>query len=382
MQLKTFTRSTILIYACCLLLLFPFSSCDQIDNIEEELGEAIAVLDHGIYRIGSESQSWRMALEEIKFNLPEGLHNTKEEVAMLLNEALGATNSNIICVVDAIPKRVVRGLENMKAGLLGLNPRPVPPTICQTSMSIIDMNLPEFSRRKLVLNGYDFTEDEFLRLELHSLDANEPMIVTERLSKQSNYQYTINLADFDIDLMRYHSLKVIFNKELISEFSIIRTNDPEMFNVSFIPADLLNLCPDHIGGDDNFNGNGPNVSVAAEVFTVNEKEVWARISYHLIETESSWAEAQGEWQVQLYPSLAQDPPVGDYRIKRITSPKISTASYTDDDENVDLPMINGGLVSQFRCQAETSGQDIGECEGDDSTNLSITFNPIHLDVER
>ena len=364
------------------LLPLLFGSCDQVDEISDNIDDAIRVLDGGIDRISGESQSWRYALEEVRATLPEGFHNVKEEVGMLLNEGLGASTSSVICIVAAIPKRMIRGFERAKASLLGFDSAPAPPTVCQTSMAIIDLNLPEFSRRKLILNGYDFTNWEFLKLELFALDATETLDITTRLSKQSNYQYTINLAGIDDLLLKYHSLRVVFNQEIISEFSIIKENAPERFTVDFVPADILQLCPDHIAGDNKLNDDDSQVTVNAEIFTVNQTEVWTVITYRIAEPEGDRSEARGEWQFKIYRTLDIAPPTGEYKISRILSPITSSAYYVDDDETVDLPAVQGGLVRTFRCQADTDEGDLGHCDGDGSANLSVVFHPIRIEVEK
>lgn len=371
-----------LLWLTAFVLPLLLSSCNQVDDISGNLDDAIRVLDNGIDRISGESQSWRYALEEVRATLPEGFHNIKEEVGMLLNEGLGSSTSSIICIVDAVPNRMVRGLEGMKASLLGFNSAPAPPTVCQTSMAIIDMNLPEFSRRKLILNGYDFTNWELLKLELFALDANETLDITTRLSKQSNYQYTINLAGIDDLLFKHHSLRVIFNKEIISEFSIIKENAPERYTLDFVPNDLLQYCPDHIAGDDKLGSDDTEVAVSAEIFTVNQTEIWVHLSYHIYEPAGDLTEARSDWQVKIYPTSDLEPPVGDYKITRILSPTFASANYVDDDETVDLPVVQGNLVRTFRCQADTDGGDLGHCEGDDSSNLSVVFNPVRIEVEQ
>ena len=84
------------------------SSCNQVDDISGNVDDAIRVLDNGIDRISGESQSWRFALEEVRSTLPEGFHNLKEEVGMLLNEGLGASTSSVICIVDVVTVITIR----------------------------------------------------------------------------------------------------------------------------------------------------------------------------------------------------------------------------------------------------------------------------------
>lgn len=363
------------------ILSFSLSSCSQIENIEGEVGVALDLIDGGIDAISTESQGWRLTLEELTENLPESLHNTKEEINQLLAEGIGATGSNIICVVDAIPNRMIRGLETIKSRLLNEVEPPVVPTVCQVSMPLLDMNLPEFSRRKIVINGYDFQDGNLLFLVLKNF-AGDSILLENRLTKQSHYQYTINIAEMDEELIKWDLLAMYFEEELISEWSIIKVENPARYIIGFIPPNIEGLCPDHIGGDDDFDENGPHVQLETEAFIVNEKEVWVRIYCHMKETAGSLAEAQGEWQGKVWPSPMSPPPSGDYEILSFKSSRSSNASYVDDDKLVDYPIVLGSLVHQYRVMGDTSGKDIGECTDDDeNSNLKVVFNELKIEVE-
>lgn len=363
------------------LLFFSFPSCNQIENIQGELAEALDLLDGGIDAIGTESQGWRLTLDEIAESWPENLHNSKEEINQLMAEGIGATSSNIICVVDAIPNRIIRGLETIKAKLLNQSKPPIVPTVCQVSMPLIDMNLPDFSRRKIVINGYDFYDGNLLYLTLRSF-AGDSMLLEHRLTKQSHYQYTINIAEMDEELKKWDVLTMYFEDELISEWSLIQEENPDRYIIGFIPPEIEGLCPDHIAGDNDFNQNGPHVKLETEIFIVNEKEVWVRIFCHMKETDGSYAEARGEWQGKVWPSVMSPPPSADYKIVSFKSPRFSRANYVDDDKLVDYPTVLGSLVNQYRVMADTSGNDIGECTDDDeNSNLKVVFNEVLLDIQ-
>lgn len=362
-------------------LLVGLNSCNQLGDLEENLAVTIDLIDDGIDVIASESQGWRLTLEELSENLPEGFHYVREDVQLLMTEGIGAANSNILCVVDAIPNRMIKGLEKIRAGLIGV---PVPftsPTVCQVSMPVLDLNQPDYLRRRIVVNGYDFTHGDFLHLELHSFDGDSTAL-ENRLTKQSHYQYTINIAEMEEEWVKWDLLKLKFQDEVVSEWSIIHTGGTDVITVGFIPPPFPKLCPDHIAGDEDFDENGPLVRLEAEAFIVGEKEIWVRLSCEMKETADDETEAMGNWQAKVWPNSLSAPPSGDYRILSFASSHSSTASYVDIDELVDYPIVIGGLVHQFRSQADTGGKDFQACDDDDeNSNVSVTFNELKIDVE-
>lgn len=378
--MKTLKRTLAL---TCLCMLFTVQqSCKKVDKVIDSVDNAVAVLDEGIEKITLESQSWQNTLDEVLAQLPETVHNTKEEVSQLLNESIGAASSNVICVIDAIPSRVIRGLEIAKARLLGQALPVVVPTVCQTGLSVIDLNLPEIARRKIVINGYDFQNGDLLQLQLRKNDGTTTPLAN-RLSKQSNYQYTINIADMDATLASYDFLVLLFEDKLISEFSIIKViePEPEIFTLSFIPSIPAKLCPSHIGGDREFDGNGPRVQTNAQIFIVNQKEIHVRVFLNAKETQSDWTEAEGEWTYKIFPTLVAPAPSNTYKITRILSSASSSASYTDNDHSVDIPSVSGGLVSRFECIGDTGGNDVGNCNGNDDVNVTVIFNQVRIEIE-
>ncbi len=359
-----------------------FSTSCKVPDPTSSIDDAIAVLDAGIEKITLQSQNWQTTLNEVLDGLPDDMAIAKDQTTQLLDESIGAASSNIICVVDAIPTRAVRGLERIKAELLN-NPLPaIIPTVCQTSLSVIDLNLPEINRRKIILNGYDFDSGNLLSLELRRSDGSS-LPLSNRLSKQSNYQYTVNIASMDPTLETYDKLVVMFEDQLLSEFSILPkiTPQPIISTIGFIPASLSQLCPSHVSGDREFGGNGPDVQAEAELIIVNDKEVHVRVYFNAKETKSDWTEAEGEWTFKIFPTSSNPAPSSTYRIRRILSSTMSSASYRDNDHSVDVPSVSGGLVSRFECVGDTGGDDVGNCNGNDDANLSVFFNQVRIEIE-
>ena len=372
--MKNLIKNAILLL-CCLC----FTAIQSCKRAIATVDDAIEVIDNGINKITNESQNWRTALEDVVDDLPENIHIAKEEASQLLTESIGASSSNIICVIDAIPTRVIRGLENIKAKLLGLSTPPIIPTVCQTSLSAIDLHLPEINRRKIIVNGYDFDEGHLLKLELQNVSGTRQELFN-RLTKQSNYQYTIDIAGMDNTLEQNEFLILSFEDEMLSTFKIqaVIPNPPIIH--SFVPFDIKEICPDHIGGDREFGGHGPNSNMRAELEIIG-LEIYVKVRFHVKETQSDWTEALFEGKFKVWPTTANPAPTNHYEILSILSPTVSTASYTDTDHSADYPPVVGGLVHQFRCIGDTGGNDVRNCNGDDDVNLTIKFNAITIELK-
>ena len=148
---------------------------------------------------------------------------------------------------------------------------------------------------------------------------------------------------------------------------------------SFVPLDIK-ICPDHIGGDREFSGNGPNSNMSVEL-EIMGNEIYADVRFHVKETKSDWTEALFEDKFKVWPTTENPAPTNHYEILRILSPMVSTAFYTDTDHSVDYPPITGGLVQQFRCIGDTGGNDVRACNGDNDVNLTVKFNAIEIELK-
>lgn len=139
----------------------------------------------------------------------------------------------------------------------------------------------------------------------------------------------------------------------------------------FAPASITRLCPNHIGGDREFSGNGPDVTARVSLDTRNsETEIWATLYLHAKETKSNWTEAEGTWQRKLWTAEPG------YKIVSIDSDRSSEAHYTDTDHSLDKPSPTGGtLVSAFEIMGDTGGNDVGNCTADD-VYMNVYFNEI------
>ena len=124
------------------------------------------------------------------------------------------------------------------------------------------------------------------------------------------------------------------------------------------------FVPSHVGGDREFGGNGPRISVSASISIQNQFEIWARVWMHAKETKADWTEALGSTNFMIY---RHERPIAE-----IVSSIYSQASYTDTDHGDDeLTFGADELVARFVCTGDTGGNEAGT-----RTGVVVHFNPI------
>ncbi|MEL6589513.1 MAG: hypothetical protein AAFQ87_06725 [Bacteroidota bacterium] len=369
------SRFIVLFASFLFLSLFQTSCKFGVDEqVSNQIDTALALIEEGIRSINDQSDQWRNTLEYIHSEMPETLHWVKDDVSQLISEGIGATTSNVLCVIDAIPNRMIHGLQVLKAKLLEQTPPSVSPTVCNVSLSTINLNAPAFNRAKIIVNGYDFVNDTDLQLFLRKTNGQKALVHPDRLLKQSDYQYTINIANWDNTLQQYAVLVMEFDGEILSEFAIIPKEEPEIKTFELQPPNFLKKCPTHIGGDREFDGNGPNTTCRATLSIVNQDEVWVEIYFHVKETKSDWTEARYRESFKL-----GNIPNG-FRFNRYLSDTETIWTYTDTDHSVDTRSYSSAhLVKEFRAKGDTGGNDVGNCTNDDAY-LSVLFHKVRLEI--
>ena len=124
------------------------------------------------------------------------------------------------------------------------------------------------------------------------------------------------------------------------------------------------FVPSHVGGDRDFGGHGPQVSVSATISVQNQTEIWARLWMQAKETKSDWTEVHGSTNFMIY---RHDRPIAE-----IVSATHAQASYTDTDHADDeLTLGANDLVARFVCTGDTGGNEAGT-----RTGVVVHFNPI------
>ena len=131
----------------------------------------------------------------------------------------------------------------------------------------------------------------------------------------------------------------------------------------------ISYIPPHVWGDREFDGHGPDVSLSATTWKVNDYvkkryEIHSRVYMNARETKSDWTTARGSKSVVLY---RHNKP-----IKRIVSDSYSAASYRDRNHSVDVLRLSASeLVNRFEVVGDTKGKEAG-----DRTGVTVHFNPI------
>lgn len=135
------------------------------------------------------------------------------------------------------------------------------------------------------------------------------------------------------------------------------------------------LCPEHINGDREYAGHGPEVTARAHLYTANsESELYIDIHMHQIETKSDWSEAQLVRTFLIYRA-----PAG-RRITSIENSDVSELFYVDTDHALDRFFPADNLAQEFQIKGDTSGKDIGNCTSDDAY-LSLFLRPLRVFIQ-
>lgn len=124
--------------------------------------------------------------------------------------------------------------------------------------------------------------------------------------------------------------------------------------------------PPHVGGDREFKGNGPNVSVQVELAVFNGNELWAAVTMDAKETKSDWTHAAGTAWYHLHTAKST--------IVEVEGPTTFGHWYTDTDTSPDVfTFPPSKLVNRLDIIGDTKGDDAGT-----KTGVRVYFNPITI----
>lgn len=130
------------------------------------------------------------------------------------------------------------------------------------------------------------------------------------------------------------------------------------------------FVPPKVGGDAEFEGHGPDVTVSAELSLRNGRELWASVYMHAKETKRDWTEVEGTEEYLVYKRPER-------RILRILSDTYSIHNYRDTNHEVDIfNMPADELVRSFECIGDTKGKEAGR-----TTGVRVYFNPVRIEYE-
>ncbi|XYH95588.1 hypothetical protein ACMHYB_48610 [Sorangium sp. So ce1128] len=127
--------------------------------------------------------------------------------------------------------------------------------------------------------------------------------------------------------------------------------------------------PPHVGGDAEYDGHGPSVSLQVELSVFNGNELWAAVYMDALETRSNWTHAAGTAWYRLY--TASRPIVG------VDGPISFNHTYTDTDHAHDIfSFAPDNLVNKLDYVGDTKGNEAGT-----KTGVRVYFNPITIVTE-
>lgn len=124
--------------------------------------------------------------------------------------------------------------------------------------------------------------------------------------------------------------------------------------------------PPRVGGDAEFDGHGPSVSLQVELHVFNGNELWAAVYMDALETKSNWTHAEGTAWYLLH--------VAGRPIVDVDGPVSFLHGYTDTDHARDIfTFTPENLVNRLEYVGDTKGNEAGT-----KTGVRVFFNPITI----
>lgn len=149
---------------------------------------------------------------------------------------------------------------------------------------------------------------------------------------------------------------------------------------------FLQVCPQHVGGDREYDGHGPEVNTRIDLLRSSERDVRLIVDMHQIETVADWSEAQlsRSFHLGTLPSKATHywarDSEGEWGWKPFpNSPVFDSVEHYFVDSNHSALTVSSPdwWIRWFRINGDTGGTDIGNCTSDDAY-ISIYLNSIRV----
>ncbi|MFN8489163.1 MAG: PLAT/LH2 domain-containing protein [Caldilineaceae bacterium] len=207
-----------------LLVLLFCAGCSDPTGLGDPIKQAVAVLDNGIERLGSESADWRRVLEETRDKLPSEI---RDDVNTVLSRAIETTGVEFRCGgVDFVRTRVRQDLIRIRADLLKQTIPAKEPTFCHVDPPAVDTSrLPPW----INIIGYDFDTTP-IQVILHYGDQYQD--VSEFLQKPTHYHMTLNLGENGVRLLPFSSEFILkWNNRVISTIGISLISTPAPISI-------------------------------------------------------------------------------------------------------------------------------------------------------
>lgn len=346
-----------------------------LDPVVDPVKAAVATLDDAIQKITAASGSWQTVLQSSLSKLTADAQSTvRNEVQTLLNNTIATVQVSAMCTVDFVGHRVVQVLQEIKAELLGGSPPAPDPVVCSSSPIAVEFAAWQQNRVPVVtLTGYDLKAP----LQVRLVQTTGSAVVPSVLASVSQYQATINLGATGLKLTPQSqkiSVQTTANPPVeLSGINVIQPQ-PKICEERDTPPLAIGpvslIADNHTGGDGEFDGNGPHVQIAFQMFPVGAE---LRYLMTIIATETRPDNTEfrgfGGGTLSLNPPL----PAG-FTIVSVNGATASSADYTDQDTKDDhVSPNNGGPVREFVVVGDTPSGDFGK------TGIkSVSFNTVGL----
>lgn len=359
-------------FFCSLLILICYGCKGILDGFLAETNllrqQSIAAMDKAINEMESAPSEYARILNDLKDELVE---EVREEVITVIETATAEAQSSILCVIDAIPNRVLRNLRRIRHEFILGNQETfqerITPVICQVVKSTIDLTKNPDTRKKIAFYGYDFLHRDSFAVYFVNANASTQI---ENIFFQSNYESIVDLSDLSDDfLSQYNYLALRYNDIELSTIPIQHDNRPPETKTVYITPSRFGYLAPWTYGDREFKGHGPNVVVHCKL-RYNSKQVFLDVDFQAKETKRDWTTAEGNTRHYFYTA-----PHG-WSITGIEGQTVfdNIVKYLDDDTT---PEVFSTTLGQFTIVGDTRGNDAGVDTGIES--ILFTYEvPIKL----
>ena len=369
---------------CSILLFFSFLqfSCKKLDPVQDEMArlkdEAIIALNDGINTFEDQSGDWQAILKDLENKIDKRVEDLLTyNMTYINNLAKQRGLSTVACVKENLKDEVLYYLEMARSQLLtGVLPALPATTICQTSLSAIDLNKAMDTRSQVIYSGYFIHNKDSIKAFWVN-EGSKSEIPASKITFPDISTIKVSLVDYaDATITTYTQLQLFYNNEVISSIGIDKKSaNPNPVVKDKTRTQTIVFIPPHTNGDRDFSGNGPKMTANLSL-TQNGLKVFAQVYLSARETKSDWTTASGyskNFEIYTVPS--------GYRITRLTSPsgyvgilKKNGIEYVDTNHNDET-------ITTFVGSATLVG-DVSGPEAGDKTKITLVLNPFNIEIQK
>ena len=203
------------------LIALTIASCNLLP--QKEFNTGIDTLNDAIFKLETNSERWRIVLEETRDKLiKEGQSTLANEVSNILSRATSDVGIEAKCYTDFLRDRTREELIQLKATITQEKLQ-LKPVFCNPTPKTIDLNLQPDRRRKIEIAGYNLTRSS---IQVFLVNNENYMIdVSDSLDNPTRYLLTVTLSRIPIN---DRSVRLIFKNqnEEIASIGIIQADRP------------------------------------------------------------------------------------------------------------------------------------------------------------